>query len=345
MNIAVTINPEELAGCFRRNGTPKDNYFNYTLIFALYVLDWVISEEIDVDINVFLRAAHSGEIDRIRDFFRTIHNDDEEQLVYNSRSNNVYMSSDSSPGVYESLVGEVKCIHGNFPKFEAIAMHFLNGNDVFGKFASTMNDMFSDNRHLSALCTMLYNQIKKKGNYRITIYAIGGTRLRDDGKIAPITDRDDGYTFLSTEHCINSGLLEKVLDCLVAEKLITIDPASPQVLPAVREESSNNHCDSVKENLRKHPYIALFAIAAAALLAGGAIALTTYFHVGTSLMLAAGFIPFLNFVGGFQISLLLGVVTAATACAGVCVAVKERSECCKLECCDREPANECDYTK
>jgi hypothetical protein len=97
-------------------------------------------------------------------------------------------------------------------------------------------------------------------------------------------------------------------------------------------KTSDDRCNSVKENLKERPYIALFAIAAAALLTGGAIALTTYFHVGTTLMLASGFIPFLNFVGGFQISLLLGIVTAATACAGVCVAVKERSKCCKLKC-------------
>jgi hypothetical protein len=92
-------------------------------------------------------------------------------------------------------------------------------------------------------------------------------------------------------------------------------------------DKCDDFCDNVKENFIEHPHIVLFIIAAAALLAGTAVALTTYFHVGTTLMLAAGFIPFLNFVGGFQISLLLGVVSFATVCAGVCVVVKKRVKC------------------
>jgi hypothetical protein len=94
--------------------------------------------------------------------------------------------------------------------------------------------------------------------------------------------------------------------------------------------------NNLKRIFKKHPYTILFVIAVAALSAGVAIALTTHFHVGTSLMLSAGFIPFLNFVGGFQISLLLGVVTAATACAGIATLVKEKPECCKPRCCNNK---------
>jgi hypothetical protein len=96
--------------------------------------------------------------------------------------------------------------------------------------------------------------------------------------------------------------------------------------------TSNERCHSLKKIFIKYLYITLFAIAAAALLACGAVALTTYFHVGTTLMLAAGFIPFLNFVGGFQISLLLGVVTFATVCAGIGTLVKKNTDCCKFKC-------------
>jgi hypothetical protein len=46
MSAEIAIDARDLAGCFRSSGTPKDNYFNYVLIFALYVLDWVISERI-----------------------------------------------------------------------------------------------------------------------------------------------------------------------------------------------------------------------------------------------------------------------------------------------------------
>jgi hypothetical protein len=108
------------------------------------------------------------------------------------------------------------------------------------------------------------------------------------------------------------------------------------------DDNHNDHCDKcedfcddVKENFKKHLHIVLFIIAAAALLAGSAIALTTYFHVGTTLMLAGGFIPFLNFVGGFQISLLLGVVSIATFSVGGIYAIAKTSTCCD-ECCNEE---------
>jgi hypothetical protein len=116
-------------------------------------------------------------------------------------------------------------------------------------------------------------------------------------------------------------------------------PYSP--LPTIIEEqNSDNRCDISK----KCPYIFLFVIVAAALLAGSAIALTTYFHVGTTLMLAAGFIPFLNFVGGFQISLLLGVVTAATLGAGGIYAIAKNTKCCD-KCCNSEPLGNYDEVK
>jgi hypothetical protein len=102
-----------------------------------------------------------------------------------------------------------------------------------------------------------------------------------------------------------------------------------------------NRCGNLKKIL-KNPYTAFFVIAVAALLASGAIALTTYFHVGTSLMLAAGFIPFLNFVGGFQISLLLGVVSVATLGAGGIYAIIKKTKCCD-ECCNSEPVSVKDY--
>jgi hypothetical protein len=285
--------------------------------------------------TAFFNAARSGDIDRIQNFFVSISNDHNEFLIYDSETDSIYMGDNSGLGALKDPVGKVKGIYSDTYsefKFGSIAMHFLNGSSVFGVYSILLTDVFPDNRHLNSLCTMLDNQIKKKTLTNAEIYTIGGSTLNNAGETAPKVGVGI-YMVSSVEHCIAGGLLECGLNYLAEQGLITIGQESSQVPAAAREESSNNHCDSVKEKLEERPYIAFFIIAASALLAGGAIALTTYFHVGTSLMLAGGFIPFLNFVGGFQISLLLGVVTFATACAGIGVAVK-KADCCKLECCE-----------
>jgi hypothetical protein len=198
--------------------------------------------------------------------------------------------------------------------------------------------MFKKNIYLSALCKTLYNRIKGRTvDNRITIYTVGGSKLGLNGALSQTFGLGIHYTALP-EHCVDSGLLEQGLNCLEAKELITLDKedqvsqiSSPAPIE-VKEQISNSCCDSVKENLKERPYIAFFVVAAAALLAGGAVALTTYFHVGTTLMLSAGFIPFLNFVGGFQISLLLGVISIATFSAGGIYAIAKTLKCCDERC-------------
>jgi hypothetical protein len=356
MNIAAAISREEFNRCFRCDDTPEAHYFNYVLIFAFYVLDWVISErmseKIDVNINMaaFLEAARSGNIDRIRDFFVSISNGSNEHLIYDFEDNSVYMGSDSGLGALKDPVGKVKGVYGSAPKFESVAVYLLNGSDVFGSSVSYVDSLFKDNVYLSVLCKPLYNLTKRRTvEKRIKIYTVGSNVLRYGGKSSYRSIGLGLHYATLPEHLIDNSLLEQGLNYLVDQKLITIeqgeqidDHSLAQTNRPIREPSvqdSSNHCDSVKEKLIERPYIAFFIIAAAALLACGAVALTTYFHVGTTLMLAAGFIPFLNFLGGFQISLLLGVVSIATFSAGGIYAIAKTSTCCD-ECCNKEQCSE-----
>jgi hypothetical protein len=138
-----------------------------------------------------------------------------------------------------------------------------------------------------------------------------------------------------------AGYLEDIKTAIDAVIPTIEENDTSQTIPKTNGTDSNDswddsydcsdRCNSFRKIFKKRLHITLFVIAAAALLAGGAVALTTYFHVGTTLMLAAGFIPFLNFVGGFQISLLLGVVTVAAACAGGTL-VKKKTKCCQFKC-------------
>jgi hypothetical protein len=166
---------------------------------------------------------------------------------------------------------------------------------------------------------------------------------------APVKPYNDGkcwlLPFLGTD-CIGlvgpinspsvtppEGLKEETLTKCLTAMQSAINTANH----AIETKTNNscycdNRCYSLKRIFRKHLHIILFVIAGAALLAGGAVALTTYFHVGTSLMLAPGFIPFLNFAIGFQISFLLEIVAAATASVGIDAFIKTNPNCCFDKC-------------
>jgi hypothetical protein len=97
-----------------------------------------------------------------------------------------------------------------------------------------------------------------------------------------------------------------------------------------KQKCKNFKCNlsDLLEKIKEHPYVVLFFISAVALLTGGVVAITTYLHAGTSLMLSSG-LSFLRFALGFQISLLLGVVMFCTAIAGCINLTKQKTECCE----------------
>jgi hypothetical protein len=208
-----------------------------------------------------------------------------------------------------------------------------------------------NNNSLYTILNIMLNEFKTDPDqtlYRYGIYFRLGFR-----GVSFIGFQRSTISYLSITPKINLGKKEKqtIVDCLTdirtAVDQVNVSNIEADTLLAVERDNDfiDNHSHSLRKIFKRifieHLHITLFVIAVAALLAGSAVALTTYFHVGTTLMLAAAFIPFLNFVGGFQISLLLGVVTVATAGAGgIYAIVKKKPECCELECRDKEKCYE-----
>jgi hypothetical protein len=311
------------------------------LISAFYVYDWAAKKGLIADQAGFLAAVQSKNVDTISQFFQ------DAGLVYNPVSGEI---SKSTGATSEYKIGNIEGVFVDNdqtpPTFESLAIYLLSGNKHLGAFVSLLGTYFGRDIYLKTLVTNL----RKSNTGKVLAFQFGGKKLNKNGGI--INDRValNCYTCPMPSKLAANGLLSKFLDYLINNNIITIEDQvnqtairNQQSLPASAERDTETflvipakRCYSLKKIskkiFRKRLHITLFVIASAALLAGGAVALTTYFHVGTTLMLTAGFIPFLNFVGGFQISLLLGVVVVATASAGIGVFIKKNPEYCSNKC-------------
>jgi hypothetical protein len=354
MSAKTTTNEINFDECRRPDNSPESNYYYYVLMSAFYVYDWIQDMGLKVNENSFFQAVKSGDIDKISRFFQST------GLVYNPVNNSI---SKGEEGESQYKIGNIKGVFFDYgeqpPEFESFAMYLLSGNRYRGSAASLLSLHFGSTKHLESLAI----SCRESKELKVTVVQVGGELLYKNGSIKEKEPFVSIHSCFSPQHLIEGGLLRKFLNYLINKQVILSEnqnastistqiqvtrPAAPNLDDTTIEQSYSERCYSLKKIskkfLKKHLHITLFVIAAAALLVGGAVALTTYFHVGTTLMLAAGFIPFLNFVGGFQISLLLGIVTAATAGAGGVYAIIKKTKCCD-ECCSSEPANECDYAK